>query len=183
MKINESVLQDGDIFFTAENNIVSGLIRFFTKSKVSHCGQLMNTFNDGHFYRVEMTKDFKGKEDFKISVPVTFKSESIVSIKRVNKYCHVYDTEIKRNIFRERMLNWHRKQEFGYDIKELLANLPIINKLAKDTNKKDKICSRLVLDNLIIDGMDEVKLKFGELVTPDELFKCPYLVEVEGWRL
>jgi hypothetical protein len=183
MKINESVLQDGDIFFTAEKNIVSGLIRFFTKSKVSHCGQLMNTFNDGHFYRVEMTKDFKGKEDFKISVPVTFRSKNIVSIKRVNKYCHVYDTEFKRNVFRDRMIAWHQKQLFGYDIKELLANLPIINKLAKDTNKKDKICSRLVLDNLVIDGMDEDRLKFGELVTPDELFKCPYLVEVEGWRL
>lgn len=183
MKINESVLQDGDIFFTAEKNIVSGLIRFFTKSKVSHCGQLMNTFNDGHFYRVEMTKGFKGKEDFKISVPVTFRSKNIVSIKRVNKYCHVYDTEFKRNVFRDRMIAWHQKQRFGYDIKELLANLPIINKLAKDTNKKDKICSRLVLDNLVIDGMDEDRLKFGELVTPDELFKCPYLVEVEGWRL
>ena len=183
MKINESVLQDGDIFFTAEKNIVSWLVRFFTKSKVSHCGQLMDIFNDGHFYRVEMTKDFMNKEDFKISVPVTFKPKSIVSIKRVNKYCHVYDTEFKRNVFKDRMIAWHQKQRFGYDIKELLANLPIINKLAKDTNKEDKICSRLVLDNLVIDGMDEVKLKFGELVTPDELYKCPYLVEVEGWRL
>ena len=58
MKINESVLQNGDIFFTADNSILSKAIRYFTKSEVSHCGQLMDTFNDGSFYRVEMTKDF-----------------------------------------------------------------------------------------------------------------------------
>jgi len=30
--------------------------------------------------------------------------------------------------------------------------------------------------------MDEIRTSFGELVTPDELYKCPYLVEVKGWR-
>lgn len=182
MKINESVLQTGDIFFTADRSLLSKAIRYFTKSKVSHCGQLMDTYKDGHFYRVEMTKDFLGKEDFKVSVPITLEAKNIVSIKRVNKFCRVYTSETKRNIFKQRMINWHQKQVSEYDIRELLANLPVINKLAKDINKKDRICSRLVLDNLIIDGMDEVRLKFGELVTPDELFKCPYLVEVEGWR-
>lgn len=183
MKINESVLQNGDIFFTANNSIISRAIRFFSKSKVSHCGQLSCAFDNTGFYRIEMTKSFFDDVDFKISTPVTFKPESIISIKRVNKYCHVYDTETKRNMFRDRMLNWHKKQEFEYDVRELLANLPVINKLAKDINKKDKICSRLVLDNLVIDGMEEIRTSFGELVTPGELYNCPYLVEVEGWKV
>lgn len=176
--INFNLLREGDLFFTADKSLLSRIIQMITKSKVGHVGQLIKPlYGSDLFYGCEMTLDVFGDEDLRISAPLDLKS--IVSIKRVNKNFKVYDEEWKRKAFRQRMVNFHQKQTFGYDIRELISGIGG----KKDRNKEDKICSRLIYESVITDGLTQLRSEqFDKYVTPGDLYNSSLFIEVEGWK-
>lgn len=170
MKINYSVLREGDVFFTGGNDFLARLIRWATGSKVSHCGQLIKPYGGDLFYKCEMGK-YKDGKDLKFN-PI--KGNEIVSIKRPLKY-----NKDKIHFFRKRMLYWHEK--ITYDGLEFLSHIPVLG-WKKDFDKEKMICSRLVFTNLVLMDVPIDCKKFRDAVTPDDLYRSPALFEVEGWK-
>jgi hypothetical protein len=178
MSINWSILHEGDVFFTADKSPLSWIIRKFTNSPVSHVGQLIRPYSGSKlFYRVEMVQDWTKKQDLKITNPLNEKE--IVSIKRP---MYAYKTEDARFKFRHRMIQWHEKFTISYDMDELFSHIPWVGS-KEDKDKTKKICSRLVYQNLIIDGCPIANPSFEKAVTPDDLYNSELLREVEGWKV
>jgi len=170
-KINFSLLKEGDVFFTAGDDIVGKLIRWATGGSVSHCGQLIKPYGGGLFYKCEMVKG-RGGKDLKFN-PIV--GNEIISIKRPVQF-----NEEKSKLFRQRMLQWHEK--ISYDYKEFFSFFPVVGS-RKDVDKDKMICSRLVYNNLILMGVPLQTKKYDDAITPSDLFKSYFLEEVEGWQL
>ena len=134
-------IQTGDVFFTASPALFSRLIRFFTRSTVSHCGVFVKVGS-----RMFVVESIEGSGVIMSLASTRFNGMDII-VARPTKIPKDFETYVLSSV-----------QATGYDLVGALLS-PFF-----DTKTKQKFCSEFVMTAL------KIKLEhFKSGVTPKDL--------------
>ena len=163
-KLDISTLREGDIVFVSDGFPFSWVTQLVTRSKVTHCGQLVDKYSNGRLYIGEMIGDLKKDNDLDFNSLKRYTKKprwngKIVAIKRSK----VYDSIKTRVNLRKRL----RRLKANYNFKALTSYIT----KAPVKNKKDLICSGLVCYQSAIDGVPWSQALREYAPSPAELYR------------